>query len=122
MDSTGKTQPLLTTPAPAVTPRLSPDGKRLAFSNSGDVSDDRIMVAGYTAKGDSFAPDKPRQWSPTPILTTGNLQSFNLAPDGKRFVVFPVRAETSGDDKASVHVTVLLNFFDELRRRLPPGK
>jgi len=40
-----------------------------------------------------------------------------LAPDGQRFAVLP-RPEVTGEPKGSVHVTVLLNFFDELRRRV----
>ena len=44
--------------------------------------------------------------------------NWDLAPDGKRFVVFPAR-DPAGEEKGSVHVTFLLNFFDELRRRLP---
>ena len=82
-------------------------------------TDDRIMAAGYSVKGESFAPDKPRVWSPTPVYRTGNLWPMDLAPDGKRFVMFPGVAENQSDDKATVHVTVLLNFFDELKRRLP---
>jgi hypothetical protein len=42
-------------------------------------------------------------------------------PDGKRFVVL-TRPDATGEPKVSVHVTVLLNFFDELRRRVPVGK
>ncbi len=47
--------------------------------------------------------------------------NLDLAPDGKRFVVSP-RPEATGGQKGSVHVTVLLNFFDELRRKMPVGK
>jgi hypothetical protein len=47
--------------------------------------------------------------------------NLDLAPDGKRFAVF-LRQEASGEQKGSVHVTVLLNFFDELRRRAPASK
>jgi hypothetical protein len=35
--------------------------------------------------------------------------------------VFPVR-EASDEEQANVHVTFLLNFFDELRRKVPVGK
>jgi len=31
------------------------------------------------------------------------------------------RPEATGEQKGSVHVTALLNFFDELRRRVPAG-
>ena len=37
---------------------------------------------------------------------------------GKRFVVFNA-PEARGGDKGSVHVTMLLNFFDEVKRRIP---
>ena len=80
------------------------------------------MVATYSAKGDSFAADKPRPWAETQILEPNALYwNLDLAPDGKRFVVAP-RPEATGGQKGSVHVTVLLNFFDELRRRVPAGK
>lgn len=36
----------------------------------------------------------------------------------KRFVVL-TQPETTGESKGNVHVTMLLNFFDELKRRLP---
>jgi len=44
---------------------------------------------------------------------------FDLAPDGKRFVVLQ-REEP--EQKGPQHVTFLLNFFDELRRRAPLGR
>jgi hypothetical protein len=80
------------------------------------------MVATYSAKGDSFTPDKARPWAETQILEPNALNwNLDLAPDGKRFVVAP-KPEGPGGRKGSVHVTVLLNFFDELRRHVPAGK
>jgi hypothetical protein len=76
------------------------------------------MVAAYTANGASFAPDNPRVWSPLPIWRASFYWNFDVAADGKRIVAFP--AETMGTEQAgNIHVTVLLNFFDELKRRLP---
>jgi hypothetical protein len=74
-----------------------------------------------TSKGDVFTPDRPRLWSSTPIFFPGSSPHADLAPDGKRFIVFPL-PETPGDQKSSVHITVLLNFFDEVRRKIPGGK
>jgi len=48
---------------------------------------------------------------------TSNLD-LDLAPDGKRFAVLTL-PETVPGEKGSVHVTMLLNFFDELKRRIP---
>ena len=99
-------------------PIWSRDGRELFYESL----DNRIMVSTYTARADSFAPDKPRPWSNTQILEPIPGQwNLDLAPDGKRFAVFP-RPESTGEQKGSVHVTVLLNFFDELRRRVPAGK
>jgi hypothetical protein len=80
------------------------------------------MVTTYTAKGDSFAADKPRRWAETQLMEpNANYWNLDLAPDGKRFVVSP-RPEATAGQKGSVHVTVLLNFFDELRRKAAAGK
>jgi Tol biopolymer transport system component len=100
-------------------PIWSPKGRELFY----ETPDNHIMVAAYTASADSFAPEKARPWSNMQILepNTGVIWNLDLAPDGKRFAVFP-RPEATGEQKGSVHVTVLLNFFDELRRRVPAGK
>jgi len=44
--------------------------------------------------------------------------NLDLAPDGKRFVVFSL-PQTALENRGSVHVTMLLNFFDELQQRVP---
>jgi hypothetical protein len=44
----------------------------------------------------------------------------DLSPDDKRFAVAPYPDGAAGS-KPFAHVTVLLNFFDELRRRVPAG-
>ena len=44
-----------------------------------------------------------------------------LAPDGKRFAVFPM-PEAAEPREGSVHVTFLQNFLDELRRQIPAGR
>jgi serine/threonine-protein kinase len=83
-------------------------------------SDDRIASATYSIQGDVFSAGTPHVWSPTPVLRTGVLQNFDVSPDGKRVAILqrPV-AEVSG---GSLHAIFLLNFFDDLRRRVPLGK
>ena len=44
--------------------------------------------------------------------------NLDLAPDGKRFAVL-AQPENAGLESGSVHVVMLLNFFDELKRRIP---
>ena len=79
-------------------------------------SGDQIMAASYTVKGDTFVPGSPRVW----IAKLGGT-AWDLAPDGKRVVVLtPV--ESAEAPKREHEVVFLLNFLDELRRRVPTGK
>ena len=91
-------------------PMWSPNGRELFYL----APDRRIMVVSYTAEGNSFVADKPRLWSETRVTTS----ALALAPDGKRFAVVKETDETDRQE-APTHVTVLLNFFDELKRRVP---
>jgi Tol biopolymer transport system component len=74
----------------------------------------QIMVSEYSVRGSSFEASKPRVWSKQRLHQTG-FTNFDLAPDGKQFAIVP---EPSGS-ATEVRVTVLLNFFDELRRQIP---
>ena len=75
------------------------------------------------AVGDSsFVSGTPRMWADVTLRVPFGTSPFDVHPDGKRVAIFP--AETAGvkPESGSVHVEVLLNFFDELRRRVPVGK
>jgi hypothetical protein len=72
---------------------------------------ERLVDEAYAATGDSFSADKARLWSAVQIGDPGTTcWNLDLALDG-RFVMFP-RPEAAREQKGSVHVTVLLNFFD----------
>jgi serine/threonine-protein kinase len=81
-------------------------------------SDMRIIVASYTANGDTFVPGKPRVWSEKRLLGLP-YGTLDLAPDGKHFAVI---LYADGAAETQPQLTILLNFFDELRRRVPEGK
>jgi len=74
-----------------------------------------IMVANYTTNGEAFVSSKPRLWAGKKDIGT----YFEMAPDGKRVVVVQTEAT---EQKGPQHVTFLLNFFDELRRRVPTSE
>jgi len=84
-------------------------------------SGDRIMAVKYTAKGNVFAPEKPRVWAGKLATGDDGVVWFDLAPDGKRVAVV-VPMATPEAPKPEHEVTFLFNFFDELRRRAPLGK
>ena len=90
-----------------------------------ETKDQQIMAAAYTLKGDSFVPDKPRMWSERKLewLTAGYVngqRNVDIAPDGKRMAAL-VPAEAR-EAQRSNQVVFLLNFLDELRRKVPTGK
>jgi eukaryotic-like serine/threonine-protein kinase len=98
-------------------PEWSSDRRTLYFR----TLDNQIMAANYTIKGDVFSAEKPRLWSEQRLGDVGNALNYTLHPDGKRIVaVMPAGSATGA--KESTHVTIMFNFFDELRRRAPTGK
>ena len=93
--------------------------KLLPESLAGDADRMSRFRRAYEAQGDTFHPGRSRRWSETPIQLTGIFPPLDLAPDGKRFVVFPAPQSTSPPG-SNAHVTFLIHFFDELNRRIPP--
>jgi serine/threonine-protein kinase len=76
----------------------------------------RLMVASYQEPGASFLADRPRTWSEKGPAHFGTTRSYDPAPDGKQIVAL-MPADTPQEPHA--RVVFLLNFFDELRRRVP---
>jgi serine/threonine-protein kinase len=81
--------------------------------------DTQIMVTSYSVSGGSFRHDKPRvlpdsrfNRRPGPLS-----RSFDVHPDGDRFVLAKVPASEAKRD----HIIFFYNFFDELRRLAPSG-
>jgi serine/threonine protein kinase len=85
----------------------------------------QIMAMDYTVRGDSFVPGKLRVWASklegAPEGEGGIPTWFDLAPDGKRLAV-EVPVGKPEPPKPQHEVTLVFNFSDELRRRVPVGK
>jgi Tol biopolymer transport system component len=83
--------------------------------------DHKIMVASYRVVGGSFQADKPVLCSPGQLADIGGRPNYDVAPDGKRFAVlrFP---EGKEDAEKNDKFVLILNVFEELRRRVPAGK
>jgi len=95
-------------------PVWNPNGREL-FYRSGD----KMMAVDITTQP-SFAAGKPRmlfegQYVPTPAT----LPNYDVSPDGQRFLMLkPSEQEQS----APTQINVVLNWFEELKRRVPAGK
>jgi serine/threonine-protein kinase len=87
-----------------------PSGGRALYYLSPDR---HIMEVTYSEEGNSFVVDEPQRWSETVLP----FAAFNLSPDTTRAII-ATPAEPL-DARHTLHVTFLLNFFDELRRRAP---
>jgi Tol biopolymer transport system component len=74
----------------------------------------KVMAVSYRSRGNSFVADKPRVWAGH-IAWFAMTKSYDPAPDGKRIVVLmPAETPQQPHDR----VIFLLNFFDEIRRRV----
>ncbi len=77
---------------------------------------DREMAVSYSVSGGKFIAEKPRVW----LAQVGGA-ALDLSPDGKRLVI-QAQADPADAPKAAHEVVLLLNFVDELRRRVHAGK
>jgi serine/threonine-protein kinase len=100
-----------------VLPRWSRNGKELFYR----TTDSKIMVVTYAGSGDSFRADKPQLWSPGQFTELGLFTfNFDLHPDGKRFAV--LKAPGLEQNAAVNKVNIVLNWFEELKQKVPTGK
>ncbi len=99
-------------------PMFGRDGHTLYYRTPGN----QIMLANYSVEGDSFRPEKPQLWADTRIADSGLAgKNYDIGPDEKRIaVLYPFDAP--GERQPQNEVTLLLNFFDELKRRMPASK
>jgi serine/threonine-protein kinase len=93
-------------------PRWSRNGHDLLFGTDAQ----RMMAARYSIRGDSFVAQVPRLWTHVRLADTGVLPNYDLAPDGARIIAL-MPAPTAVSAQSENHVTVMLHFIDELRRR-----
>ncbi len=93
-------------------PTWAENGRELFYR----TLDNRIMVVTYLIEGDFFRAGRPRLWSEGQFTIRGGSWNFALHPDGKRFAV---RKAPEGTEAPEVtHVNLILNWFDEVRRRV----
>jgi Tol biopolymer transport system component len=95
-------------------PMWNPNGREL-FYRSG-----RKMLAVEIATQPGFAASKPRvlfegDYLPTPL----SFPNYDVSPDGQRFLM--LKSNEAGD-AAPTQINVVLNWFEELKRRVPAGK
>src|SRR5262249_32255761 len=91
----------------------SANGKELSYL----APNGAVYVVSYTVNGDTLVASPPRLWSAKSPPFVGPPA---MLPDGKRFIVVLPSSEAA--TARQTHISVLLNFADELHRRTLAGK
>ena len=91
-------------------PVWNPNGREL-FYRIGD----KMMAVDITTQP-GFSAGKPRirfagQYVPTPATTP----NYDVSPDGQRFLMLKAIEQ----EQAATQINVVLNWFEELKRRVP---
>ena len=91
-----------------VYPRWAHAGKEL-FYRSGDA----MLAVSYTATGESFRAEKSRELFRGRFAQYNFTPGYDVAPDGKRFVMFVPEGDEAS--MARTHVVLVFNWSEELR-------
>ena len=81
------------------------------------TNDGHIMAVPYAIAGKTFVPGKPAIWTQQKIELNGVAFPIDLAPNGKSFAA--TLPANNGDSKENLHLNFVLNFMDEVKRKLP---
>jgi serine/threonine-protein kinase len=120
--------PLNTLPLPV----WSRDGRQIAFQGFPQFSspslpprywlDARLMTVDVAVRKSALVIGTPRVFADVPLRADSSVANFDLHPDGRAAVFEGKAVSAESTPSESVHVNVLLNFSDDLRRRVPIGK
>ena len=98
-------------------PLWSPGGRELFFISRGQA----MSVPVETAP--TFRPGTPKSLLELPPFYSSAMirlrRQWDIAPDGKRFLVVNPAGVESADEPSQARMIVVLNWFEELRRLVP---
>ena len=96
------------------TPLWSPDGKQLFYL----ANDSRQLIAVDVQTQTTFVPGKSTSLPIQGIVNPGP-RPYDVTPDGKYFVVMYPKSQTDSKGSAPEQINVSLNWFEELKQRVP---
>jgi hypothetical protein len=94
-------------------PAWNPNGREL-FYRSGE----KMMAVELTAEP-ALSASKPRMlFAGRYVPTPATFPNYDVSPDGGRFLMLKSNEEEAS---AATQIDVVLNWFEELKRRAPPA-
>jgi hypothetical protein len=108
---------LVGTGTPATNPFWSPDGKELFWSAQAGAQFSVVNVRTEP----TFSFGNPTTLSRPGVVgtTPGLARNYDIAPDGKHFVVVVGSNDADAPAGVTTRVEVVLNWFTELQQRVP---
>ncbi len=98
----------------------APDGRQLYYLKSlGGTRRQMMAVDVQTDRG--FSVGKATPLPIEGIITTGP-RPYDITPDGKSFLVLLPKAQTASAKPAAMQIIVTINWFEELKQRVPAGR
>ena len=105
-------------------PVWHPNGRELFYVSLADPAGRRRMMAVEFEAGSPPRMGRPRSlfdFDPRTIrLVCSPVQCFGLTPDGQRF--YTVQTRTPPASPVVTHISLIQNWFDELRAKVPAGR
>jgi hypothetical protein len=75
------------------------------------------MRVEYTINQNSFVPGIQHPWAGVDLADLGGAYAYNVSPNGRTLIIV-APPEDPNASKADTRLNVLVNFFDEVKRRL----
>jgi hypothetical protein len=92
----------------------SPDGRELFYLNLGNQ-----LMATPVENGESFAPGTATTLLEKTYFVGPNGRPYDITPDGQRFLMIQ-NPEPNEGAPGPTPLTLVLNWFEELKERVPP--
>ena len=99
----------------AVNPAWARNGRELSCLEPGEANKVTMMAVDFAA-GDAFKAGTPHALFEGKWSVTTPLRDYDVTPDGQHFIM--ARREPPPDQRVTT-VNVVLNWFDELKKRAP---
>ena len=100
-----------------VHPLWSPDGRELFFLGPNDDPDNLFSVAVDTEP--TLSVGTPDVVFATQGYVFNDSRNYDVSSDGRRFLMLKPAPGTGDQNEATPRITVVLNWFDELKRLVP---